>query len=261
MAGEINNTILSGYFTVLKTLGLAKTEAAGELVSGQKLIAQVIAKEGDNYLLQSGDQRFSGLSKIPFTVGQKLELIVAGHKEGKVWLKVKPPEPEINSMLSENEPADDLAETRSLVKRYGIINEKDILEIHNLRLNMPVDESSAIRYLLDPHLLTAILMPGMFFENSSGKIEVSQYKNPTDKQNVWEISLDMSLEKLGLIEIKLRLIDKQVYAQIWAELQETETLIRGNMRELKDDRLMVEIIPVKQGPLIYREKDNIDYRI
>lgn len=257
---ELNN-IISGYFTLLKNAGSIMPEKAGAFIPGQIMLAKVVAKEGETYFLQSGNQRFSGLSKSQLTVGQELELFVASNKEGIVWLKIVTPDSEMKSTNTKEKPQNEMAEARNQAIRYGVVNEKELGEISTLRQGIPVDESTAVRYLLDPHLLTAVLLPEMPPHKNKGSIEVTQYKNSAIRQNVWEITMELNMESLGLVEVKIRLADNKIFVQIWAEQMQTETIIRQNKNELEDAHLKIEIIPVNQGPLIYREKENIDYRV
>lgn len=257
---SVNNRF-AGLFTVVKGILPLPQDPEGGFFPGQKLSARVLAKEGEQYLLQWGDKEFFGSSEIPLAVGQQLELLVEGQREGKTFLKMLSPIPADTAPLAGNETENAPADVRNLVQRYGKLSEKDLAEIGRIIRQIPADEGTAIRYLLDPHLLAAVIIPELFHSDNKGTIEIAGFKKQPGGKKVWEISLAMELANLGQIEIRLFLFNQDISAWIWAAEQETERIIRQSVGELENDRFRVEVVPCRQGPLIYKGKVSVDFRV
>lgn len=231
-----------------------------QFILGQRLEALVLSKEGDDYLLQSGAKLFRAKSDLTLPVGAKLFLYVSEQTDNRTLLKIELPAKNEMPNLIEQEQV--LERVRLLAAKYGFMGEKEIGQLAEQLAKLPVDEKTGVRYLLDPHLATAVIITDQLRPNHQAKIEIEQYKQVAGNQRVWEVNLDVNLTQLGSVEIIIKMIDGRIYARIWAEQAETEALLRARQGDLDLQIFLVEIVPVTVGPLIPREtKENIDMRV
>lgn len=254
MGSEISN-VFSNLTMILKNLNNLSSENTIRLNIGQIVEAQVLSKNEDLYLLKNNDRSFYAKSETELEIGQKILLQVLGNKDELVYLKRVLDLPRDNeNNTSEN--------SKQLLKKFGEMTEKEIQQIMLAIREIPCESNTAARYLLDPYLLTAILLPSPIKNEEYDKIEINSYKNGQSKQDVFEVFLDLSLSRLGHIEIMVRSVANNIYARIWAASEETEELLKTQIKEIEEMCSHVEIVPLVQGPLIIREmQKNLDIRI
>lgn len=226
----------------------------GKLLPGETFTAVVKSKSGNYYLVEAGSDSFFLEADTDLQPEERLQLLVKEEARDKVMLERTMP----NSVEQEKV----LERVRLLAAKYGFTGEKEITQLAEQLAKLPVDEKTGIRYLLDPHLATAVVIPGQILAKHQAKIEIEQYKQATGGQRIWEVSLDVNLAQLGQVELVLKLIDGRIYAWMWAEQPETEALLKAKQNELDLQAFLVEIVPVTAGPLIPREtEDIIDMRV
>lgn len=254
MGSEISN-VFSNLTMILKNLNNLSSENKISLNIGQTIEAQVLSKNEDLYLLQNKDRSFYAKSETELEIGQKIILQVLGNKDELVYLKRVVDLPKDY----ENNTTD---HSKQLLKKFGEMTEKEIQQIMLAIREIPCESTTAVRYLLDPYLLTAILLPSPIKNEEYDKIEINSYKNGQSKQDVFEIFLDLSLSRLGHIEIMVRSIANNVHTRIWAASEETEELLKTQIKEMEEICSHVEIVPLVQGPLIIRDmQKSLDIRI
>jgi hypothetical protein len=149
-----------------------------------------------------------------------------------------------------------------LIERYGFRGEKDTAVIKEAVQRLPIEENTAVRYLLDPFLFTALLIPGEKKDDVYNKLEISRYKGVVIQEDVWEVCFQLQLPVLKKIEIKLKMQNESLYAQIWADTLETENVLLSRKKDLERLCTKVEIIPYNEGPLIVDNyEQNIDFMV
>lgn len=232
--------------SLLNILALLKDAGAINFKPGQVFSAVVAAQEGNLFFLQIGEKMFPVRAETSLTVGQKLKLQVLEWQGEELFVR--------NLPLG----ADDIAPgegreqlIQKILEKYGLRGEKELQSVLDSLPKIPADEQTAVRYLLDPNLLAALLIPQENIEASwYDKIEISRYKALTGKEEIWEVVFELMLPVLGHLELKLKMFEQGLYLQIWAEAAETETLLRTRKDELAAFCSHVEIIAGAEGPLI-----------
>jgi hypothetical protein len=213
------------------------------------------AKAGKQYLLKTGENLLPVSSEKPLQIGQKIRLHVLGFR-GEDLLVEKLP-----SIMEQQECKKTNVIAKALEK-YGVKGEKEIAVIKKVILKLPVEENTAIRYLLDPHLLAALLLPTEKREDVYNKLEITRYNGVLIKEDVWEVSLELQLPALGRMELKIKKQGENLYMQIWAESGKTENILQKRKKELETFCTSVEIFPFEEGPLlITNHLDNIDLTV
>jgi len=254
MVLQINN-ILSNLLTVLNP-DRTGTETALTLRAGEVLEALVLSKEGDTYLLQTGGDKFYARSEAPLQAGELVRLSVLGRRDDDILLK--------NITLIPGEEADEAAADRiaRLIKKYGLTQEKEIFQVRESLTRIPCEETRAVRYLLDPHLLAALLIPAENRDETYQKIEINGYKSTAMKKNVWEVILELDMPELGRLDLAFKMVEDHLYLRVWAELADTESLLRQKQEVIASVCTQMEIIPALQGPLFCKDAHrNIDLKV
>jgi len=222
---------------------------------GQEVVALVAGQEGDSYILQVGDRRLLAKSELPLETGEVIRLIVLGAKDQTVVLKRVPFWPA--------EKEENLASSiKQLLVRHGFVGEKGIGKLMDAMDRIPVEEKVGIRYLLDPHLVTVVLFAAGASEDVWQKIEVNRYKSRQSGADVFEVWLELNMSTLGRIEAALTQVDGSIAARIWAELPETETLLRERKDEIRAAISVIEIVPAIAGPILPKKQEiNLDIKV
>ncbi|PKM90424.1 MAG: hypothetical protein CVU87_02315 [Firmicutes bacterium HGW-Firmicutes-12] len=254
MGPEIGN-VFTNLITLFKNMDKPDSDTQIKLSVGQIIKAQVLSKEGDLYLLQNGDKRFFAKAENSLEPGQIILLEVLGNKEENIVMK------RVEGIL-EKKDENAFDPVKQLMKKFGINTEKDLLQVQHAIKDIPCEPTIATRYLLDPHLLTALLLPSYLNEDEYNRIEVNCYKSAQSNQDIFEVSMELELSQLGHIEITVKSIENNIYTRIWADVQTTEEILKSKIEEIQDICPRIELIPARQGPLIVRDiQKKVDVRI
>lgn len=213
---------------------------------GQVIEARVISKEGNHYLLSFGEKQFWAEAENNLQTGQNVLLEVLGSKNGMVYLK------RTNDLSTGNWDKKEDGPLRQLIAKYGFIAEKDIIQIESMVKNIPCDQALAVRFLLDPHVVAAILFPFANQEATMQKIEVDCYKSPAGGQDVFEVFLELELEQLGHIEIAVKSQGGTIFTRIWSQSEDTWRLLDNSLDNLRQICKNVELLSIDHGSLLRR---------
>lgn len=213
---------------------------------GQVIEARVLSKEGNFYLLSFGEKQFWAEAEYNLQTGQRVLLEVLGSKNEMVYLK------RTDDLLTGNRDKKEDGSLRQLIGKYGFTAEKEIMQIESLVKNIPCDQALAVRFLLDPHVIAAILFPFGTQEAAMQKIEVDCYKAPVGGLEVFEILLELELERLGHIEIAVKSVEGTIFTRIWSQSEETWRLLSDSLDNLRQICKNVELVSVDQGSLLRR---------
>jgi hypothetical protein len=227
------------------------------LTPGETFEATVISKDGEQILLRIKDQKLPVNSKIPLEVGQKLKLSVVGNQDNLILVKELPMTGQ--DMIIEKKEA-----LIKAIEKFGPRSEKEMAFIKEAVQQLPVDENTAVRYLLDPHLYSALMIPTKDNSGIYDKIEFINYKGGGVKkdQDIWEVSLELDLPSLGHMELKIKMMEGSIYTQVWAGSKETENILKNKKNELENYCKNIEIIPFNEGPILIANKlEEIDFMV
>ena len=250
---KISNMLVKMMSDIQKAEGTNTAEQQKYSV-GQTIEALIIAKEGDSYLLQEGTRSFSARAESPLPLGETVQLLVLEINNEAVILKLVSP-------LSENSDKPD-EKIKQIIRKFGVTGEKEIMQTKLESIRIPCDENSAVKYLLDPHLLLALLIPGNAEAKEYQKLEIYEYKGQGKNGKTSEVCFKLDFDELGRIEILMRYIDNSIYTRIWAELAETKRLLEDNRKTLISICSHTEIVATFEGPLFRNEvHENVDVRI
>lgn len=236
-----------------KVMVVAKDFAGLILRPGQVFTGVIVAKEGKQYWLKAGENMLPVRSENPLEVGQKIKLHVLGFR-GEDLLVEKLP------WTMEEEGSKKAKVLARLIEKYGSREEKELAVIKEALLKLPVEENTAVRYLLDPYLWAALLLPREKRDEGYNKLEISRYKGAVSKEDVWEVSLELQMPVLQKIEVKIKMQGGNLYTQIWADSGETVNILRNKEKDLERFCTSVEILPLEEGPLLrdnYMENINL----
>ncbi|MCR4442744.1 MAG: hypothetical protein QHH10_10485 [Peptococcaceae bacterium] len=254
MGLEIKNSF-SNLVTMLKNPDGTAWETVLKLAAGQEVVALVAGKEGDVYLLQVGERSFLAKSEIPLETGEVIKLIVLGPKDQAVLLKKIPFFP-----VEKEETI--TGGIKQLLARQGITGEKETGKLISALKRIPVEEKTGLRYLLDPHLVAAVLLNAGLNEEKLQRIEINRYKSQHSSKDVYEIWMGLNMNTLGRIEVAIKMVEENIFARIWAELPETESILRERKDEIQAVIAAVEIVPVMSGPIFPRKQDiSLDIKV
>lgn len=247
------SNLLSSLITLLKGLDSSGPGEQSFRV-GQNLKAQVLSKEGPVYHLQIGDKSFTAQAATPLEIGRWVKLTVLGMENNQLLLKKTAGDGEDQQELR--------SDGRKLMEKFGVTRDTDCMRVESTVKQLPVAENTAIRYLLDPHLLAAVITQQTFLSDNQQRIEVYQYHNGPEQEKALEIRLDLDLENLGHLEVSLRMAGESIYTRIWAPAQETEELLQKKIRQGGLPLPHVEIIPFYNGPLLTgKNADMVDMKV
>lgn len=229
-------------------------ESGAGFLPGTIFTATVKDKATQYYRIEIEGKQYFVESDSELPLGEKLQLITKETVDNKIKLQYLPPQ--------QNKQDHPIEKVRALVAKYGFQGEKELYQLAEKLAQLPVDPQTGVRYLLDPHLATAVIIPAPQKDLENTKIEIKEYQESQRGQRVWELSLDLNLAQLGSLEIVLKLIDNKIYTRIWAKEPSTEALLREKQRELSQISTILEIVPVAAGPLIPKEPaENIDLKV
>lgn len=224
--------------------GLKVNNPSGlKLAVGQKFEAFVIAQEGESYLLEVGNTRLYARSESPMSLGVYVALKVIGNKDGVVtFQKVVPQEEEKEASL-----------LQEMAKRFGVTGKSVLLDLEKAIARIPVEESTALRFILDPNLLLGLLIPAVNQEDILQRIEINHSKKKQGSKETWEVVIALELEHMGNLEIIMKMVEKNIYTRIWPQSPDTETLLKGLLKEMTEISSYIEIIPPGNGPIVVKE--------
>ncbi|MFZ5351919.1 MAG: hypothetical protein ACOZCL_04235 [Bacillota bacterium] len=219
---------------------------------GQKFMATVVSREGNNYILQLGDRLIVAQSHIPLEIGQVMRLQVLIHEGQKVLFKTIPAGMEEKEVKKEDP-------LKQLMKKYGFSIDKEMTKIETALRRIPVAQGEALRYLVDPHIMLALLFPNNKQKGGYESIEILHYGQKAKDKKIFEIHMQMDYKKLGHIQIVLTVVDGYTYVQMWPEQEDTEILLKERIGILKTATTICQVVPAPMGPLIRKEvRDSID---
>jgi hypothetical protein len=230
---------------LLNILALLKDAGGINLKPGQVFSAVVAAQEGNLFFLQIGEKMFPVRAQTNLTIGQHLTLQVLEWHGEELFVRNLPfGAPDVGP----GEEREQLLQR--ILEKFSVRGEKELQSVLDSLAKIPADEQTAVRYLLDPNLVAALLIPQEHLETGYDKLEISRYKGLTGQEEIWEVVFELSLPVLGHMELKLKMVEQGLYLQIWAEAAETETLLRTRKDELAVLCSHVEIVAGAEGPLI-----------
>lgn len=230
-----------------------KMNINNEFTPGQVNKFIIEARYGSFYLLKKEQDFILVSSDLPLEIGEEVELMVSGKSSLVLHQKID---------LSFPETSKEDEQIKQLIKSFGVFKEKEFVELKESIGKIPVDQKTAIRYLLDTHLFTAILFPHTLEKRQYDRMEITQHKSDLDKQNIWEIFFDLEMGSLGHLEIKMKLYESNLFIQIWAESKDTESLLKDNYHIFTKEFPYVEIIPHYQGPLVLKNHlESLDLKV
>ncbi|MBZ4655189.1 MAG: hypothetical protein JG781_2546 [Peptococcaceae bacterium] len=223
--------------------------------SGQKFMATVVSREGNNYILQWGARLIAAQSHIPLEIGQVMRLQVLSHEGQKVLLRTIPTAVEEKEIRKEDY-------LKQLIEKYGFSTDKEMTKIETALRKIPVSEGEALRYLVDPHIMLALLFPNNEQKGGYEAIEIWHYGQKAKDKKIFEIHMQMDYKNLGHIQIVLTVVDGYTYVQMWAEQEDTEVLLKERIGILKTATTICQVVPAPAGPLIRKEvRDSIDFTV
>ncbi len=240
MMDKMNNLIL--------TLGTAtKEKSLLPFFLGQKFTATVLSRAGSNYLLQYGAQLITAQSEIPLEIGETIGLRVLSLEGEKILLQT------IATREVEEKELEREDTLRQLIKKYGVTTDKEIMKIEAALKKIPVAEAEAVRYLMDTHVMLALLIPNAIRKGSYDTIEIFEYGQKAKGKKIFEIKIKMDYDNLGHIQIVLTIVDTYTYIQIWSGQEDTEALLKDQIGVLNTATTVCQVIPASMGPLIRKE--------
>lgn len=228
-------------------LALLKDAGGINLKPGQIFSAVVAAQEGNLFFLQIGEKMFPVRAQTSLTLGQRLTLQVLEWQGEELFVRNLPFGA---ADVVRCEGREQLL--ARVLEKFGLRGEKELQSVLDSLARIPADEQTAVRYLLDPNLVAALLIPKEQGQLAAwyDKLEISRYKGMTGQEESWEVVFELNLPVLGHLELKLKMVEQGLYLQIWAEAAETETLLRTRKDELAGFCAHVEIIAGAEGPLL-----------
>lgn len=215
------------------------------LKPGQLFSAVVAAQKGKLFFLQVGDKMLPVRAETDLTVGQKLTLQVIKWQGEELLVRQLPlalPE------VTKNETRQQ--QLLRILEKFGLSGEKELPTVLERMQKLPVDEQTAIRFLLDPSILTALLIPREKEQQWFDQIEINCYKGVAVQGQLWEVTFQLALPVLGHLEVKMKMVQQEIFTQIWTDSFAAETILREKQKDLAAVCTHVEIIPVAEGPLI-----------
>lgn len=263
LSGMMNTIkILAGTSDMIKMQGqqekapvLPEPAIPQVLAAGQLLEAVVVAQKGDAVLLQSGRESFWAQAEKPLAEGDCVRLTVLEIRDGIIYMR-REPEDRMTSVTQLSSAC------KRLLAKLGVEAEQEVLVVEKSLARIPGNDTTAVRYLLDPHLLAALFLPLDHSWLRYHKIEVSRYKSTVNKRTVWEIFLDLNFANLGHLEISIQYVNETVYTRIRSDNSGTEELLKENLNELVQKGSYVEVVPYNSGSLRKQESEGpVDVRI
>ncbi len=250
---EINSLMSNSALTLNKPEISIRIDGSLELIKGQKIDALVLEKENDGYMLQFGSKSFFARSKNPLAVGQWIRLMVLGKKDDSIMLK--------NVSFHNSEDSEEVTSLKQLIKKHGVESTKDIEKVESFLPKIPIETSQAIKYLLDPSLLAAIIFPENETEKKQQKIEIRYYREK-EKKDVWELLFELSAQQLGNLQLSIMMIGNDIYTRIWAESVETAVMLETKIKEIREICMHTEILSPNSGPLFSnKQSSNVDLMV
>jgi hypothetical protein len=242
-------------------LALLKDSGTLLLKPGEIFQAKVVAQQGDRFLLQVGDKLLPVRAETSILPGQKLNLEVLEWRGEELLVRLLQTKA---GDAGDNQPKVS-EQLQKIIERFGFRGEKDLQTIFEALQKLPVEEQTAVRYLLDPNLLAALLIPQQDDQGkqSFDRIEVNRYQGAlANEEELWEVFFRLDLPHLGHLELKLKLADHRLFLQIWADSAATEQLLRSRKEDLMAFCALVDIVAVDEGPLVQADyTKNIDVKV
>jgi hypothetical protein len=211
---------------------------------GEKLNLTVMGKTGDGYIVKSGNDLLLLNMQDQLTRGEQVCFVVLSDSRKQSVLKRISQGPE--------KPMDDAEKAQQVLRRFGIAGSRDMQTVQAQARKIPGEQTTALRYLLDPNLLAAMLMPEQT-RPVYQRVEVTQYQGGAGREDSYEIALCLDLEHLGHLEISLRWTQGMMTTRIWADSVETETELTQRKEEIEALGMYLEIVPFSLGPLVERD--------
>jgi len=85
------NSLVNNLLQVIQNMETNDSGLGKQFTVGERLEAQVLSREGNNYLLQSGTRLFRAQSDLSFLIGERLFLLVLEQHDGQTVLKLQQP--------------------------------------------------------------------------------------------------------------------------------------------------------------------------
>jgi hypothetical protein len=211
---------------------------------GEKLNLTVVGKTSGGYIMKSGNDLLLLDIQDRLGRGEQIQFVVLSDSKKQSVLKRISQGPE--------KPMNDAEKARQVLRRFGVAGARDMEAVQAQAGKIPGERTAALRYLLDPNLLAALLMPEQA-RPVYQRVEVTQYQGGPGREESYEIALCLDLEYLGHLEVSIRWIQGAMTARIWADSAETETELAQRKEEMEALGMYLEIVPFPLGPLVERD--------
>lgn len=211
---------------------------------GEKLNLTVMGKIGNGYIVKSGTDLLLINIQDQLTRGEQALFVVLSDSKKQSVLKRISQGPE--------KPMDDAEKTQQVLRRFGVAGARDMQTVQAHARKIPGEQTAALRYLLDPNLLAAVLMPEQARQVYQ-RVEVTQYQGGVGREESYEIALCLDLEYLGHLEISIRWTQGMITTRIWADSAETEMDLARRKEEMEALGMYLEVVPFPMGPLVERD--------
>jgi hypothetical protein len=211
---------------------------------GEKLNLMVMGKMGDGYIVKSGNHMLLIHIQDQLSRGEYAQFVVLSDSKKQSVLKRISQGPE--------KPMGDAEKAQQVMRRFGVTGARDMQAVQVHARKIPGEQTTALRYLLDPNLLAALLMPEQARQVYQ-RVEVTQYQGNAQQDESYEIALCLDLEYLGHVEISMRWIQGTMITRIWADSTDTEMDLARRKEEIEALGMYLEIVPFPMGPLVERD--------
>jgi hypothetical protein len=211
---------------------------------GEKLNLTVMGKAGNGYIVKSGNDLLLIDIQDQLTRGERALFVVLSDSKKQSVLK--------RISQGPDKPMDDAEKTQQALRRFGIVGARDMQTVQAHARKIPGEQTAALRYLLDPNLLAAMLVPEQARQVYQ-RVEVTQYQGGVGREESYEIALCLDLEHLGYLEISMRWTQGMIMTRIWADSPETEMDLVRRKEEIEAMGMYLEVVPFPMGPLVERD--------
>jgi flagellar hook-length control protein FliK len=212
---------------------------------GEKLNLLVTGKHGEGYVMKYGNEWLLIHIHEDLKKGEQIAFVVLSDSKKQSILKRIAQGPE--------KPMDETEKAQQVLRRFGVNGSRDMQAIQVQASKIPGEQTTALRYLLDPNLMAALLLPEQARQQVYQRVEVTQYQGGIQREESYEIALCLDMEHLGHLEVSLRWTGGSMFTRIWADSVETELDLTRNKEAIEALGMYLEVIPFAMGPLVERD--------
>jgi hypothetical protein len=203
-----------------------------------------MGKMGNGYVVKSGNDLLLLNIQDQLTRGEQVMFVVLSDSKKQTVLK--------RISQGPDKPMDDAEKAQQVLRRFGIAGTRDMETVQAHARKIPGEQTNALRYLLDPNLLAAVLAPEQARQVYQ-RMEVTQYQGGVGRETSYEIAICLDMEHLGHLEISIRWTQGMITTRIWADSAETEMDLIRRKEEIEALGMYLDIVPFPMGPLVERD--------